>query len=54
MPWMSVLHKKMKTSRKTQKKQPKEYRISKCQLDGAQLLHCACQEGRSPFAPCQL
>ena len=54
MPWISELHKKMKTPRKTQKKQPKEYYISKCQLEEAQHLHSACQEGRSPFAPCQL
>jgi len=35
-------------------KQPKEYYISKCQLEGTQFLHLACQGGGSPFAPLSL
>jgi len=35
--------KKTKTPHKTQKTQPKEYKISNCQLEGGQILHEVCQ-----------
>ena len=37
-----------------EKRKKKEYYISKCQLEGAQFFHSACQGGGSPFAPLSL
>jgi len=48
---MSRIDKKREHPAKRKKEQIKEYKISKCQLKGAQFLHLVCQGGWFPPCP---
>jgi len=53
---MSILgNKNENTPKNAKEQQPKEFQILKCQPEGDQFLHLACQGGRlAPLHPCQL
>jgi len=54
MPWMFVLHKKMKTPQKTQKNNLKNTKYQNVNWRGPGFYIVLARLGRSPFAPCQL